>query len=328
MMATTFSTDIDANARMDSDDEVTDRFPEIVSGMSVSDRREAASMLGELLNGYVWSAEFEAPNAARKILPVPNDLPAGKRKARASGGRDLGRYFGETAKLPLLTAEQEAFYFRRMNFLRWRAEQEFQKLNPDRPSLRILRKVLEDLQAADADRNFLAEHNLRLVIPLAHRLYLKSESVWDYISEGNAALLRAIRGFDYSRGFRFSTYATWAIVNSLQRLASKQHREAVRFTPTEFTVFDGVEGSHESVTAQVQRTSLAREKVAQLLDLLDERSQKVIAMRFGIEPHEDPYTLKQVGEHFGISKERIRQIEKSALSKMLAALGNENALQA
>ncbi len=301
-------------------------YPEIFTRMPMAERRQAAEELREILPGYLYNEEFEAPKAAQDILPLPEDLPAAKKKQRVTGGKDLARYFGETARLPLMTPEQECFYFRRMNFLRWRAEQTFEALNESRPSIRALRKIVEDLRAADYDRNFIAEHNLRLVIPLAHRLHLRSESVWDYISEGNAALLRAIRGFDYGRGFRFSTYATWAIVNSLQRLAGRQHRDAVRFMPTEFTLFDSFENSQESMTAQLQRASFAREKVSELLNVLDERSQRVVAMRFGIGPHSEPSTLKEVGEHFGISKERIRQIEKSALGKMGLAASTDSTL--
>lgn len=304
--------------------DVPARYPKLFTGMPVADRRQARQELREALPDCQYNDEFEAPKAAQNILPLPDDLPtAKKRERRVTGSRDLARYFGGTSHLPLMTPEQEVFYFRRMNFLRWRAAQTLETLNEARPSIRTLRKIVEDSQAADRDRNFIAEHNLRLVIPLAHRLYLRSESVWDYISEGNAALLRAIRGFDYSRGFRFSTYATWAIVNSLQRLASKQHRDSVRFRPTEFTSFDSCENSQESLTAQLQRVSFAREKVSELLDVLDERSQRVVAMRFGIGPFSEPSTLKEIGERFGVSKERIRQIEKSALRKMgLAAARN------
>ncbi|MEZ6129838.1 MAG: sigma-70 family RNA polymerase sigma factor [Planctomycetaceae bacterium] len=306
----------DRAERRAGEQDIAPCYPVIVTGLSIAQRRQAMDDLRDLLPGCQYNDEFAAPKAAQRILNLPDDLPRAERKQRVTGGLDLARYFGETAKLPLLTAEEETFYFRRMNFLRWRAEQTFSTLNESRPSIRALRKIVEDLQEADRDRNFIAEHNLRLVIPLAHRLYLRSESVWDYISEGNAALLRAVRGFDYGRGFRFSTYATWAIVNSMQRLAGRQHRDATRFMPTEFTVFDGFEGSLESQTSQEQRTTAARAKVAELLNVLDERSQRVVAMRFGIEPHSEPRTLKEVGDHFGISKERIRQIEKSALGKM------------
>ncbi|MEQ9409243.1 MAG: sigma-70 family RNA polymerase sigma factor [Fuerstiella sp.] len=306
----------------------TRRYPEIRSGMTVRQRREAMADLAEVMPGAIWNKEFEAAGAEKKILPLPAELDSTPPRRRVSGGIDLAKYFGTTARLPLLTPDQEVFYFRRMNFLCWRAEQTLESLNPARPSLRGLRKIVSDLEAADRDRNLLAEHNLRLVIPLAHRLHLKSESVWDYISEGNAALLRAIRGFDYGRGFRFSTYATWAIVNSLQRLASRQHRDSVRFMPTEFTVFNHVEGSHESVTEQVQRTKIARETVAELLNVLDERSQRVVSMRYGLKPHDEPLTLKEVGEHLGVSKERIRQIEKTALRKMGIAVGGESMLPA
>jgi len=188
-------------------------YPSIVSGMKVADRREAVNWMRENLPGFQWSKGFKVRNAAKRILNRPDDLPTNVHKRPVSGGKDLARYFGESARLPLLTPEEEVFYFRRMNFFRWRAEETLKGINDSRPSIRDLLQIVADLKQGDKDRNLIAEHNLRLVIPLAHRFYLRSESVWDYISEGNAALLRAIRGFDYSRGFRFTTYATWAIMN-------------------------------------------------------------------------------------------------------------------
>lgn len=306
----------------------TNRYPDIVSRMSLPDRREALSSLQENLPGFQPSKEFTSGNAARRILRKPASLPTNSRTTRTSGGQELARYFGESARLPLLTREEEAFYFRRMNFLRWRAEQTLAKTSPAKPTLKNLRKIVADLKQADLDRNKIAEHNLRLVIPLAHRFHLRSESVWDYISEGNAALLRAIRGFDYSRGFRFSTYATWAIMNSLQRLASRQYRDSSRFLPTDGVVFDSVEGELESSTAENHRVDGARERIRSMLKVLDQRSRTVIAMRYGIGDHVEPMTLREVGEHFGVSKERVRQIEIKALSSMMSAEQQSVALRA
>lgn len=303
-------------------------YPEIVSGMKIADRREVVNWIHENLPGYQWSDEFLAPNAAQKILNAPDDLPSNKRRRAVSGDTNVAIYFGETARLPLLTPEEEVFYFRRMNFVRWRAEVRFESLNKSRPPLRDLRMIVADLKRGDAERNRLAEHNLRLVVPLAHRFYLRSESVWDYISEGNAALLRAIRGFDYRRGFRFSTYATWAIVNSMQRLAGIQHRDSNRFSPTDGVVFDSVAGELESHSAEDQRVSLARDQVRSLLTVLDQRSRKVIALRYGLGDAMEPHTLREIGEHLGVSKERVRQIEAKALSSMMLAAQQSVALQA
>lgn len=303
-------------------------YPCIVSRMKVADRRQALNSLRENLPGFQWSKDFEAPNSGKLILNRPGDLPTNDRRNKVSGGEELARYFGDSARLPLLTHEEEVFYFRRMNFVRWRAEETLNNINESRPALRELRQVVADLQLGDHDRNLLAEHNLRLVIPLAHRFYLRSENVWDYVSEGNAALLRAIRGFDYNRGFRFSTYATWAIMNSLQRLAGKQNRDLNRFMPTDSGNFDSVEGDLESAMAEHQRVSMARERIDSLLKVLDGRSRNIIAMRYGIGDGAEPKTLREVGEHFGVSKERVRQIEMKALSSMMAAEQQSVALQA
>ena len=292
-------------------------YPEIVTGMSVTERQEAVVWLQNNMPGFQWNKEFENRNAASKILLKPDDLPTNDRKGGATGCQDLVRYFGESARLPLLTHGEEIFYFRRMNFVRWRAEQALEDIDHSRPALRALRQIVADLKQGDEDRNHIAEHNLRLVIPLAHRFYLRTESVWDYVSEGNAALLRSIRGFDYGRGFRFSTYATWALMNSLRRLAGKQHRDASRFHCTDGVVFDAVKGDLESATAEELRVSQARERIRSLLNVLDQRSRRIISMRYGLGNDAEPMTLKEIGVHFGVSKERVRQIETKALASMM-----------
>jgi RNA polymerase primary sigma factor len=270
---------------------------------------------------FIPSGDFTKSNAKKQILAdAPPSLP--ERDIRP-GQSEFGIYFGTACRLPLLTRDEEIYYFRRMNFLKWRAETQRHALNKSRPSQKKLRQISTDLELATHDLQFIAEHNLRLVVPLAMKAEANGLPVWEAISEGNTALLRAIRKFDYSRGFRFSTYATWAITRSLSRCAQANHRDRNRFTPTEPTALTQYPEDIESQTAEETRHRTPLAAVKHLLASLDKRSQTVLSLRYGLNADKNPMTLKDVGERFGVSKERIRQIEMAAI-KVLESQAQKN----
>ncbi len=276
--------------------------------------RSVARQLADLEIKFVDSDEFKKRNAASKILTDPPTGHPVRDQDRSDD--EIGYYLGITSELPLLTAEQEFFYFRRMNFLKRRAARAIARVKPDRPSVPVVRAIVQDLEAADADRDFIIRHNLRLVIPLAHRCTTSRETIWDYISEGNEALMRAVNGFDYSRGFRFSTYATWAVRRSLHRLVGKKHRDHKRFVATDSTQFNYMENDLDPEFEQLRRFDEAKDATQRLLGELDARSREVLKLRYGLGRRKTPATLQEIGEQFGVSKERIRQIEIAALGKL------------
>jgi len=270
--------------------------------------------LAETPIDFIPSDDFTKSNAKKQILAdAPPSLP--ERDVRP-GQSEIGIYFGTAGRLPLLTRDEEIYYFRRMNFLKWRAEKTRQTLSKTRRSQKKLQQIAADLKLATHDLQFIAEHNLRLVVPLAMKAEARGLPVWEAISEGNTALLRAIRKFDYSRGFRFSTYATWAITRSISRCAQTNHRDRNRFTPTEPTVLTQYQEDFESQTAEETRRRTTRAAVKHLLASLDKRSQTVLSLRYGLNADKTPMTLKDVGARFGVSKERIRQIEMAAIREL------------
>ena len=215
--------------------------PAIPANLTASELRDVAAVYLRQDLRWIDSPEFHTAESVR-ILEEAEPSSESRPAAGHDADDELGRYFGTDAVLPLLSQSDEAFFFRRMNYLKYLAHEELSSLNPNRPSVRSLRRAADYLRRADTDRNRIARHNLRLVVPLARKAAPASASVFDYISEGNAALLRAIRGFDYSRGFKFSTYATWAVRRSLSRLRSNAHRDAARCVATEPEVLHSVDG--------------------------------------------------------------------------------------
>jgi len=171
-------------------------------------------------------------------------------------------------------------------------------------------------------KNLIIEANLKLVVRVAGR-HASGSNLADLISEGNMALIRTVEKFDYTRGFRFSTYASWAI-----------EREFARFQPTgpggtEMSDFDEISVSQHLKTrsASVEAIEKARSSLEQVIaENLTEREQHIIRYHFGLTGSivkKEFKTLKQIGDELGISKERVRQIELVALGKLRQTLSAE-----
>jgi RNA polymerase primary sigma factor len=205
-----------------------------------------------------------------------------------------------------------------MNYLKFRADRLRQKLNPRTATAAQLDKI-ERLQAeAQAARNQIIEANLRLVFSLAKRYASVGTAAFDeFMGEGHITLMRAVEKFDFSRGVKFSTYATWAVVNGCNALLKKQN-------PTNRQTFwqsaDGVEESvadHRATAGEERSVQELRQAVGQLLLGLNSRERTIIEARFGFDLNQSP-TLKELGEGLGISKERVRQLQQRALEKLRA----------
>jgi RNA polymerase primary sigma factor len=258
----------------------------------------------------------------------------------------IAQYMQEVSRHPILTAEEE---------------------------VELARRVAEGDIAA---KQRLAECNLRLVVSIARRYqYHRSVSLLDLIQEGNLGLLRAVEKFDWRRGFKFSTYATWWIRQAITRALADQGRvmrvplhtyeqisrlrraraqlmleldreptredieakigtSADRLQELERVTQDAVSLDRpitedantmleEMITDSPERTpheqlhqEMLREELMYLLDTLTARERKVLQLRFGIETDGVARTLEEVGREFGVTRERIRQIESKALKKM------------
>ena len=283
-----------------------------------------AQRILELPLDYIPNEHFAKvhTHAAEKAIvgPMPQlDQPA--KKSRLPSG--LPPYLASLYEVPLLSREQEAHLFRKMNYLKYKASKLREELDPVRPKSSLMDRIERYCDEVVATKNQIVRANLRLVVSIAKRHVGPAENFFELVSDGNMSLMRAAEKFDFARGNKFSTYASWAIMKNFARTIPDEHRQRDRFRTSHAEMFisaeDGRSDQFEQESAQLQREA----QVKKILNRLDEREQQIIISRFGLRRGEEPLTLKQVGAQLGVTKERIRQIEARALSKLRKAVGDE-----
>ncbi len=280
-----------------------------------------AKRILELPLDLIPNAEFARADAAGKILTAMPENEAGAKKARLPSG--LPPYLASLYEVPLLTREQEQHLFRKFNFLKYKAGKLREGLDPTRAKSSLMDEIERLYDEAVKVKNQIVRANLRLVVSIAKRHVGPADNFFELVSDGNMSLIRAAEKFDYARGNKFSTYASWAIMKNYARTIPDEHRRRDRFRTSQLETFSATEDQrsdqYEQETAQAHRQS----QVEKILGRLDEREQKIIISRFGLDHSHEPLTLKEVGEEMGVTKERIRQIEARALSKLRQAAQDE-----
>ena len=296
----------------------------------------------------------------------------GRSRPLADGGLDLTRrYLAELGSYPLLTAAQEAELAEAIAIGR---EAEEQLATDTARSAQERARLHRRAREGDEARRRFIQSNLRLVVSIAKRYQSPGMSLLDLIQEGNLGLMRAVEKFDHRKGFKFSTYATWWIRQSIGRgIADKGRtirlpshlmdllstltrtsagllkslgreptpRELAEETGLPFEKVEaalhaapdlvslsteiGENGDHELgdlVADLTQETpfeaaaaAIERSSLVTLLGKLDERERRVLELRFGL-GDDRPLTLDEVGRQFNLTRERIRQIEAKALTKL------------
>jgi len=343
------------------------------------------------------AAVLEAVEAVEAVEPAParavragSVRPVAKPRSAPStfdddrgGGTDFVRmYMREIGKVPLLTGEQEVSLAERIQAGMRATERMLEIAGDDdgqidearlclHPEAAALKAAVRD--GADATQS-LIKANLRLVVSIAKRYRSRPMQFLDLIQEGNLGLMRAVEKFDHTKGFKFSTYATWWIRQAITRAIADQARTiripvhmmetinkvgrvqrqmvqelgrdpgldelAVRLEMTEervreclrisedvvsleqpvgdeadFSLSDVIEDKEAIVPADAAARTMLNEAVKEVLAQLTEREQEVIRLRFGLDDGQ-MRTLEEVGKEFGVTRERIRQIEAKTLAKL------------
>ena len=300
-----------------------------------------------------------------------DDLPAAQVAVAGATADPVKDYLKQIGKVPLLNAEQEVELAKRIEAGLFAEEKlaERERLSTD---ARIdLEWISEDGIRA---KNHLLEANLRLVVSLAKRYTGRGMLFLDLIQEGNLGLIRAVEKFDYTKGYKFSTYATWwirqaitramadqartiripvhmvEVINKLARVQRQMLQDLGREpTPDELAVEldmtpekvvevqkygrepislhtplgedgdsefgDLIEDSEAIQPGEAVSFTLLQEQLHSVLDTLSEREAGVVSMRFGLTDGQ-PKTLDEIGKVYGVTRERIRQIESKTMSKL------------
>ena len=263
---------------------------------------------------YIDSEEFRAEGAEQLICGTA--APESPAVGRVRIPEGIPAYLAELYRVPLLTREQEQYFFRRMNFRKYQYCQLLEGLQSSRAKRQLIAR-LEGLALEITElKNHLIRSNLRLVVSIAKKFQKQMDGFYELVSDGNVSLMRAVEKFDYRRGNKFSTYASWAILKNFTRTIAAETRCVGRFRTGNTDVFSQTVENRTSFSAS-ERTQIAQKGViSELLDELDGRERNVIAFRYGLGEGLEPETLEQVGWRLGVTKERVRQIEVRTLEKL------------
>jgi RNA polymerase sigma factor (sigma-70 family) len=261
---------------------------------------------------YMDSEVFHEANADAQILISPPETTMSTPMRVPPG---LPPYLASLYSIPLLTKEEEVYYFRKMNYLKFKASELRKTIDPLRPKTKDMNLIEEYLDKAVEIKNFLIRSNLRLVVSIAKRHIKPTGNFFEMVSDGNMSLIRAIEKFDYSKGNKFSTYASWAIMKNFARSIPAEHTRLDRFRTGKDEIFMQSTDSRDNPFQQELQNKQQHQALMGILDQLDDREKNIILYRYGLIKGTEPQTLEEVGTRFGVTKERIRQLEARALKK-------------
>lgn len=264
---------------------------------------------------FIDNPTFRQRSATRTILDSSLELDFVP-ELHIKPGVKLPSHLARLCEAPLLTNEEEKTFFRRMNFSLYRANTLRSKMPVRRPNEEKMDAVEELLDHATAIKNRIVAANIRLVISIVKQLASTPTAFEDMLSDGLLAMMRAVDKFDYDLGFRFSTYATMVIRRQLYRSMKNDHRDRTRFPNGEGSILS--EHAENEIEPRIGYNSWLQlnDALEEMISQLDDRERLIIRARFGFDTDGKKQTLQSLAKEFGVCKERVRQLEKRAMTKL------------
>ena len=279
-------------------------------------RREA--LFARMID-YIPCRQFLKADAEALATRPPADaeVPLETRDGPPADGKGLTPYLASLYQNRLLSKAEEQFYFRRMNWLKFRAATTRGRLDRRRATLRQIEQVEGWLTEAETVKAILITSNLRLVVSIAKKFVDPSWTFDELVSEGNVALMRSVEKFNFALGNRFSTYATYAIQRHFFRLSHRGRQFRKRFVADDEALRDRAESAPTSEYCSAEQIEMLKGLFGQFLGDLEPRERKIVVARFGFDG-KPPRTFRELGSQMGVCKERIRQIQTRAMEKLRA----------
>jgi RNA polymerase primary sigma factor len=295
--------------------EATDLSCQSRSGFGRPNNVGRARRLLEKKLAYVYDRSFDKPDAeATFFAPMTagaHGPPAEPRLPTGSSRYLAGLYGKETQ----LSPEKEAYLFVKMNYLKYRASKLREALDPAStlaPDLDEIERLQEEARAV---KDQIVRANLGLVASIARRRAGPDRNYFELVSEGNLSLVLAVENFDVSRGFKFSTYASCAIMRNLTRWTVKESCRRHRFVTSHPEFLEAAADRRTEEREGESDRPCNHEAVQGMLGRLDDRERQILVGRYGLGGAGE-LTMAQLGEELGISRERVRQLELRAREKL------------
>jgi len=229
---------------------------------------------------------------------------------------DLPSHLARLCETRLLTPVEERILFQRMNYLRYLATERQKALMIENATDWSLKRIEALSRASDWYRDLIVKSNMRLVISIVKKFVNANNVFDDLLSDGIVGLMRAVDKFDYDRGFRFSTYATQVVRRNAYRNVMQKQKDRSKVTTSIQESGIDVSDEKNEPTMSIQRWDELRGKLGIMLDHLDRREKLIVRARFSLGSHRNVLTLQRLADKLGVSKERVRQLEKRALEKL------------
>jgi RNA polymerase sigma factor (sigma-70 family) len=242
---------------------------------------------------------------------VPLERPGGE----AAADQGLSPYLASLYRTRLLSKDEEQFYFRRMNWLKFRAAAARRRLDRRRATRTQIERIEGWLTEAETVKAILITSNLRLVVSIAKKFVDASYSFDELVSEGNVALMRSVEKFNFALGNRFSTYATYAIQRHFFRLSHRGRQFRKRFVADDASLRERAADEPTTAYCSAEQIDVLKGLFGRFLGELEPREREIVVARFGFDG-KPPRTFRELGAALGVCKERIRQIQGRAMDKL------------